>query len=271
MLIRAAFRYRLPMVLLAGLLALLPFQYALAGFDQTAQYGAVSIAMLAMAFICFNKAGDVREDVANPASLPLNPSKRRAAIIVGSIFYLLPMPWIALHSIYFLGAWLAFGELFYLYNFGAKRLRLKRLLVVKNVLPAGMFAVATVCPYYFLAPDHTLPNILMSLVPNFFLMLAIDIMTDIRDSDGDLKNGIRTLPNTLGDIPAKIAALACIAAGAGYLATFYMPELPLMMAYFVMAALVVIAAQHRHYLLFQTMPFIWIAMTAVTILKKIFA
>lgn len=271
MLIRAAFRYRIPMVLLAGLLALLPFQYTVAGFDGVALGASLAVALLAMSFICLNKASDLREDAGNPKSLPLNPAKKRAALIAGAIFYLLPIPWIALHSAYFLATWFVFGEMFYLYNFGAKRLRLKRLFIVKNIVPAGLLAAATVCPYYFLAPDHSMPALLMSAVPNFFFMLAIDIMNDIRDTRGDVKNGIRTLANTLGEIPAKIAALACIVAGAVYLGTYYMPELPLMMAYFVMAALVVVASRSRHYMLFQMIPFIWIAMTSVTLLKKILA
>lgn len=269
MIIRAVFRYRIPVAILAGLSALLPFQYARDGFSTEANYGALSIALLVMGLLLWGKASDIAEDTLNPRSLALNPAKRRAALIVGTILIALPLPWIIATSLYYLGGYLALAAFGYLFSFGVGGIRLKNIFVVKNLSVAGLWALAVSSPFYFLSPQVNPTFFIQSLATNALLMLCFDVLNDIRDAKGDRESGIRTIPNTLGNIAAKIVCLAAIGAYGAYMATFYVPGLPDVMAYFMLAALAVVATPRQHYMLFQIQPLIWMAMVAVTLIKRI--
>ena len=85
----------------------------------------------------------------------------------------------------------------FFYDIGTRRLRLKNILLLKNITIAGTMTIAAV-----LLPlvVHTNISFVVLMVAYFiFLNIFIEsVLHDVRDIDGDRKAGVRTIPGYLG-------------------------------------------------------------------------
>lgn len=83
------------------------------------------------------------------------------------------------------------------YSIGMRRLRLKNILLLKNIMIAGTCTVAAaLLP---LAVHAGIPFIILMVAYYIFLKALINsVLFDVRDIEGDRKAGVRTIPLSLG-------------------------------------------------------------------------
>ena len=176
---------------------------------------ALSLFMICNWILLFNKTTDLAEDI-HESSLPIDQAhigiiKQLAYIcLIISLLLLLKMPEI-------LAIFLFFGGLLgFIYSYpiriGGKNFRLKNIFLVKNLSAAVIWTGLTCMPFYFLFPDFPRMLIFLKVISAFFLSVFLEIMIDIRDTEGDRQAGIMTLPNTLGIARTKTIAF-CILTG----------------------------------------------------------
>ena len=185
-----------------------------------------------------NRWSDFDEDaVSHPDRTSYLKARRGALPWVAASAFGLGYAFAALRNPYFLGGLLAPLALAVTYSIGSDRLkravgvsRLKEGLVVKNLaISLGWSLVPVLVGLYYLK----FPAPLLLLCPFIFMRLLVNtVFFDMRDVDGDLQYGVRTLPATIGPEKSRrvmaavdVGAAAYVAAlvGLGALPTFALP------------------------------------------------
>ena len=76
----------------------------------------------------------------------------------------------------------------------------KRILFVKNLVCSGLISFATIFPALCIGNTNSNFQLLMVLCRMIlFGSISLEMLYDIKDADGDLRNGIYTIPNTYGN------------------------------------------------------------------------
>jgi 4-hydroxybenzoate polyprenyltransferase len=168
-----------------------------------------------------NRSAEMDQDtISHPERTSYLARRRRALPAVVAASFIVGYALAATVSLVFFAALLVPLALSLLYSVGSKRLvrviganKLKQKLLLKNLtISFGWSLIPGLVGLYFASVD--LPLLLLS--PFIFLRLMTNtIIFDIRDTDGDRENGIRTLPTELGNeasfkIVAGIDAISAI-------------------------------------------------------------
>ena len=169
-----------------------------------------TLVLLVMAFLfsfgayMMNRSAEMEQDLTSHPERTSYLSKRREAlpgVVVGS--FLVGYALAATVSWIFFAALLVPLALSILYSVGSKRLvrligttKLKQKLLLKNVsIALGWSLIPILVGLYFGGFNLAL----LLLAPLIFMRLTTNtIVFDIRDLDGDKKNGVKTLPTELG-------------------------------------------------------------------------
>jgi len=186
-----------------------------------------TVVLLVMAYLfsfgayMMNRSAEMDKDIAShPERTNYLASRKKALPGVVAASFLIGYALAATVSLVFFVALLVPLALSLLYSVGSKRLvgligarTLKQKLLLKNVsISLGWSLIPILVGFYFGAFD--LPLLLLS--PFIFLRLMTNtIVFDIRDTEGDRENGVRTLPTELGvsrsfDVVGAIDAISAI-------------------------------------------------------------
>lgn len=202
------FKYRINVSLLVFTICLIGFVPNLT--VQTVLVSA-SFSLLWTFIYLYNKVTDWGEDAHNVAGFPIDQKNSKAVLILSYICLFLPVPyllqWLDLLGLYaILALVLGYGYSKKVKLF-RKDFRLKNVLFVKNITSAACWAsMGAFVPFLYYNAEWSIYLAFMWL--NLFtLVLAIEIVWDIRDIEGDLKEGVRTLPNTIGLFYSKLICL----------------------------------------------------------------
>lgn len=150
----------------------------------------------------FNKATDKKEDHLNnrPSA---HYSDVQIYVVSGLCFlssfllYLVP----SRHEIVlywflflFLGVWYSFP----------KKFRLKNFFLVKNIIPAVCWLLSVSILIFSATKSLSITEIILLLIPLFFLVFVFEILWDMPDWEGDRAAGVCTLPVYIGFFYTKI-------------------------------------------------------------------
>lgn len=203
------FRYRINVMCLAFIMCIAIFS---SNPTLDNMMVATSFGMVMSYVYLLNKAADLKEDSLNPKSLPINskniPTIRNIAIALAVI----PVPYLLFKHPKILIFYILVPGLFgFLYSYPLKFLgfnrRLKDLLFTKNLVSAFTWgSIPAILPLLYYNGDFTY-DVFYRLIFIAMSVLVIEIMWDIRDIDGDLAAGIKTIPNQFGVNAAKIICL----------------------------------------------------------------
>lgn len=90
-----------------------------------------------------------------------------------------------------------------LYSHHTRFGRLKNIFILKNVLPALLWYISIISiSSYLFSESHT--HLAKIFLPVFIVAFLFEIFWDIPDSETDKKEGVYTLPNTLGIFYTKV-------------------------------------------------------------------
>jgi len=169
-----------------------------------------TVTLLVMAYLfsfgayMLNRASDIEEDsISNPARTTYLGGRRRYLPAIVGISFLLGYALAALRNAVFFAALLVPLVLALAYSVGSRRLarltgakRLKDALLVKNVaISFGWSLIPILVGLYFLS----VPLLLYALGVVIFLRLLVNtILFDVRDTEGDKRFGVRTVPSVYG-------------------------------------------------------------------------
>ncbi len=163
---------------------------------------------LAISVYSFNKVTDIEEDAVNLPERAQFAKRNRDLLILASLVSINIAIVFAFFSNPYASVLIIFP--FYisvLYSIGVQKLRLKDVLLLKNVIAAATCTVAAVLLPLVVHSDAAL--IVMLVAYFVFLKLFINsVIFDIRDIEGDKKAGVRTIPVYLGK--SKTRALLLI-------------------------------------------------------------
>jgi len=248
-----AMAYRLHVILLAFTILLVWFGYVT---PDTLMISAAFALGMGGVYLC-NKYTDFREDAVNVKSLPVAHSK---ALLWISLACLL-LPLIILHSSPSLTVLYIAGPVLvsFLYNFPFKNFRLKKILLVKNISSAVVWASLPAMVPTLYAGQSITHDTFNIFVMYFAIVLSIEIFWDIRDVQGDLEQGIKTLPNQYG---LRIAQIVCLVlVGAVFVRDFFYFDLPMVfsLAYCGHLLLIAFVKPTSGPLYFQSVLLIWLA------------
>jgi len=188
-----------------------------------------TLVLLVMAYLfsfgayMMNRSAEMDQDlVSHPERTTYLARRRKALPLVVAASFLIGYALAATVSAIFFVALLVPLALSLLYSVGSKRLvkvigasKLKQKLLLKNVSIAfGWSLIPILVGLYF--GGFNLP--LLALAPFIFLRLMTNtIIFDIRDTEGDRENGVRTLPTEIG-VPRSFSVVGAIdALSAAYL------------------------------------------------------
>ncbi len=165
----------------------------------------VSSALLLIATFCLafsvynlNKVSDLKEDLINQPDRAQFVKKYRDYIVFACLesvniavilaFFTNPAAILVILFPFYVGLF---------YSMGVRRVRIKNLKVLKNIMIAGAVTVgAALLP---LAVHVSIPFVVLLVAYWFFLKVFIDsVVLDVRDIEGDQKAGVRTIPASLG-------------------------------------------------------------------------
>ena len=257
------FQYRVHVALLAGLLTLASFAP-----NQTPETYAIGLAMgMVMAWVyLFNKTTDNVEDNINTGALPIPDDKRAQTKKIAFACLLIPLLWLWSRPTV-LAVYLIFGGLVgYLYSKPIMGIRLKQILIVKNLSSSLLiWTPCTMLPYFLLSPTFHQDMFLREALGVLVLVTCIEILWDIRDVDGDRVANVRTLPNTFGITAAKIIALAMLGAYCAWMYAQNMPSIIIVAGHALTALVIAFANQKRPYWYYQLIVLIWILISLLAL------
>ncbi|MGZ4864081.1 MAG: UbiA family prenyltransferase [Halobacteriota archaeon] len=153
---------------------------------------------LAISVYSLNKVTDLEEDSINLPNRARFVKKNRDLLLFVSLesiniavvlaFFSNPYAIVLVLFPFYIGA---------LYSIGVRRLRIKNVLLVKNIIAAATCTVAAVL--LPLAVHVDIPLIVLMVAYFIFLKLFINsVLFDVRDIEGDRKAGVQTIPVSLG-------------------------------------------------------------------------
>jgi 4-hydroxybenzoate polyprenyltransferase len=185
------------MFMAAVLVAILYLSFLL---QATVSSALLLIATFCLAFSVYNlnKVSDLKEDLINQPDRARFVKKYRDYILFACFesiniavilaFFTNPAAILVILFPFYVGL---------LYSVGVRRLRIKNVKVLKNIMIAGAITVgAALLP---LAVHVDIPFIVLLVAYWFFLKVFIDsVVLDVRDIEGDRKAGVRTIPVSLG-------------------------------------------------------------------------
>lgn len=198
-------RYRLHVMLMLFVLVLAAFAGDLDGEKIRV---ALAFAFWGGFVYLFNKASDGPEDAVNKAGFPVSAKQfETLRLIAGGLFAIGAALLTPYDDLLLLYAGLSVLGLLYNGTAFAPGLRLKKILFVKNVVSAAAWACvpAFTPPLFYGNPIG--PYNIISFFFTFFLMMAVELVWDIRDIRGDRKAGMNTVPVKFGVRDTKIFAI----------------------------------------------------------------
>ena len=269
--IKSIFRYRLHVALLAGLMTLVPFAIdsSNGSLPAVGWLSGLAMALVMAAIYLSNKASDMAEDAINLNALPIDAANRRRVTIAAALCALIPLLWLWCYPPV-LAVYLFFGVgLGYFYNYGVTlaghHYRFKRMLVIKNVSSAIIWAGCSSLPYWLMT-DNANPAIFAShIVSTLALVTCIEAIWDIRDIEGDRAAGVRTIANTFGINTAKAF---CIVIFVGFIVWSYsmaIPSVVLILAHAATIGFIVAAGPKRSYVYYQSIVVLWAAVLSLVL------
>lgn len=167
---------------------------------------AACFASLTVGAYIFNKVTDLEEDERNPSAEPLGRGSVKTVLVMAMLAIFGPIVYLAAVSEAHLVLYVALVALGIWYSYRipvfGKRVRLKDVLVIKNVVTAlGWTAVIVAVPWLSRPDTKTWPA---ELAQTFSVLMLISLMWDVRDLEGDTLAGVRTVANTWGIAATKI-------------------------------------------------------------------
>ena len=177
----------------AVMAAILYFSFLLQGISSSTLLLFATF-FLAISVYSLNKVTDAEEDVVNLPDRARFVKKNRNYLLFASLesiniavvlaFLSNPAAILVILFPFYIGAF---------YSIGVRRLRLKNVLVLKNVMAAGTCTIAAVL--LPLAIHIDIPFIILMVAYFVFLKLFINsVLFDVRDIEGDQKAGVQTIP-----------------------------------------------------------------------------
>lgn len=153
---------------------------------------------LAISVYSLNKVTDVKEDIVNLPDRAQFVKKNRNYLLFASLEAIniaVVLAFLSNPAAIFIILFPFYVGVFY--SLGVRKLRIKNVLVFKNVMAAGTCTVAAVL--LPLAIHVDVPFIILMVAYFIFVKLFINsVLFDVRDIDGDEKAGVRTIPVYLG-------------------------------------------------------------------------
>jgi len=228
---------RIQLCIFASLLAMSGFLI----FNEVslAVFGVIGVAFFTYASLSvYNNITDKDEDIINRKAIsPLSKSAAGLCIAVAAaassvlLSYLLSVTTIAL-TIVVLVTGLAYSKF-----------RIKRYLLVKNVYTAAVMSLI-----FFMGAVSGLPTpetIVSYFAAIFMFFFAGSIISDMRDYEGDIKTGIRTLPVLAGLTKSKVLVCSITALMIVSIIAFDLPNLYILaVAAAIASATAVLAKPH---------------------------
>lgn len=255
-------QYRLHIALLAALLTLAPFPRITARSTLIA----LALGLLVAWVYLFNKTTDATEDDVNDAARPLSLRQQKRIRKVAVACLLLPMLWLwrwpDVFAVYvFFGAVMGFLYSYPL-RFGRRKVRLKDILLVKNIVPAFSMAACTNLPFFILYPVEPSVYLWAQAISVFIVMFCVEVVWDIRDMAGDRKAGVQTLPNRIGLDGAKAVAATAFAGYCVWVDSLFSLRLlgPLLVAQAVTLLVILLARPNRPYWYFHLPILVWLGL-----------
>ena len=181
----------------AVMVAILYFSFLLQGIISSALL-LLATFFLAISVYSLNKVTDLEEDLVNLPDRARFVKRNRDYLLFASlesiniavilVFFTNPSAILIILFPFYVGV---------LYSIGVRRLRLKNVLLLKNIMAAGTCTIAAVL--LPVAVHAAIPFIVLMVAYFIFLKLFINsVLFDVRDIEGDMKAGVRTIPVSLG-------------------------------------------------------------------------
>lgn len=193
--------YRFPVYILTFLLIVGPLRLSYVLVHPEVVIVALCFSSL-MAFIyLFNKVTDHIEDSINVHGQPVALSARNPVLVVSIVCLVIPLAYLVVVPAY-LPWYLTLAALGYFYSkplpFTNPPLRLKGVLIIKNITAALGWAIPSSGIYSVIIPGYTPTDFWIHFGALFCFSLMVELLWDVRDMEGDRVAGVHTVANTFG-------------------------------------------------------------------------